>query len=625
MKHSLSAIALSLLIAGCNSSDPAPSTPDNGGKPTPDNPDPTEPVKPIPPFNLSSVAKATGNALTFSWDGEASGITYDVCQKDTSQPDNCLVINTSEGKNEATVQIRNLIDASASDYFIRATRGSEKQTSNELAPDSSTINSLIQYVKASNTGAYEVFGYAHALSDDGNVLVVGASMEASSATGINGDQLNDDMYDAGAIYVFRRNLTTNEWEQEAFIKSARTKEEMYFGEYVDISADGTRFVTSAYGESSDSRGINQDDTPVGADYSGAGYIFKHDGTNWVQEAYIKASNSEADDYFGTGATISADGKTVVFGATGEDSASGIDKSDNSSSRAGAAYVFDLNEGSGQWEETGYLKPSSLDAGDRFGGVPSINADGTVVVVASWREAGNATTVNGDETNNDASNSGAAYVFDRSDRTTNWTQAAYLKAPNNRTSLRYAGAVSISDSGDTVAVSSINDSSNATGVDGDIHDTSMSGSGAVFIYSYDQNLGQWEYSSYLKASNTESGARFGTQFAFTKDGKTLIVTSDSEDFDHSGIDAPQANDDLLKDTSGSAYIFKFNTNTSLWEQANYLKSGLAVHGNRFGSSVSVSGDGSVFAVGSSSDASTATGLNGDRTLTGSTNSGSIDIF
>ncbi len=60
------------------------------------------------------------------------------------------------------------------------------------------------YVKASNTDADDRFGYNVTLSDDGNTLAVGALNEDSAATGVNGDQADNNQMDAGAVYLLRR-------------------------------------------------------------------------------------------------------------------------------------------------------------------------------------------------------------------------------------------------------------------------------------------------------------------------------------------------------------------------------------------------------------------------------------
>ncbi len=59
------------------------------------------------------------------------------------------------------------------------------------------------YVKASNTGAIDIFGSSVALSADGSTLAVGACREDSAATGINGDQTSNAAGDSGAVYVYR--------------------------------------------------------------------------------------------------------------------------------------------------------------------------------------------------------------------------------------------------------------------------------------------------------------------------------------------------------------------------------------------------------------------------------------
>jgi hypothetical protein len=58
------------------------------------------------------------------------------------------------------------------------------------------------YVKASNTGAGDQFGWGVALAADGT-LAVGAPGEASAATGIGGDQRDDSLSASGAVYVVR--------------------------------------------------------------------------------------------------------------------------------------------------------------------------------------------------------------------------------------------------------------------------------------------------------------------------------------------------------------------------------------------------------------------------------------
>ncbi len=70
-----------------------------------------------------------------------------------------------------------------------------------------TIDPLVQqvYLKASNTGAGDEFGYSVAIS--GDTVVVGARDESSKATGVNGNQGDNSANQAGAAYIFHSTKT----------------------------------------------------------------------------------------------------------------------------------------------------------------------------------------------------------------------------------------------------------------------------------------------------------------------------------------------------------------------------------------------------------------------------------
>src|SRR5262249_34584618 len=74
------------------------------------------------------------------------------------------------------------------------------------------------YIKASNTGANDWFGFSTAIS--GDTLVVAAAFEDSGATGVNGNQSDNEATDSGAVYVFVRNGTN--WVQQAYLKASNT-------------------------------------------------------------------------------------------------------------------------------------------------------------------------------------------------------------------------------------------------------------------------------------------------------------------------------------------------------------------------------------------------------------------
>jgi len=118
-------------------------------------------------------------------------------------------------------------------------------------------------------------------------------------------------------------------------------------------------------ESSNATGVDGDETNNTAASAGAAYVFTANGTTWSQQAYLKASNTDAVDTFGSSVAVSGD--TAIVGASLESSsATGVngDESDNSAGGAGAAYVFVRNGIT--WSQQAYLKASNTELQDRFG-------------------------------------------------------------------------------------------------------------------------------------------------------------------------------------------------------------------------------------------------------------------
>jgi len=132
---------------------------------------------------------------------------------------------------------------------------------------------------------------------------------------------------------------------------------------------------------------------------------------WTQQAYVKASNTDAGDRFGWSVALSGDGSTLAIGARWEDSnATGIDgdQADNSASFAGAVYVFVRDE-LDIWTQQAYVKASNTDADDEFGHSVALSGDGSTLAVGAYLEASNATGIDGDQADNTAF-AGAVYLY-----------------------------------------------------------------------------------------------------------------------------------------------------------------------------------------------------------------------
>lgn len=296
-----------------------------------------------------------------------------------------------------------------------------------------------KYIKSSNAETYDTFGNALALS--GNTLVVAAELEDCNSTGINGVQTNNGFLDSGAVYVFVRNGTT--WTQQAYIKASNTDRYDIFGSSVAISGD--TMVVGARGESGGSSGVNGNQSDNSAQASGAAYVFVRNGGVWTQQAYLKASNTNAGDFFGSSVAISGD--TIVVGAPEEDG-NGSGQSDNSATSSGAVYVFTRYRG--VWSQQAYLKAANPDSGDKFGTTVAVY-DNTAFVGAPY-EASGATGINGDESDNSKPQTGAVYGFERVGAA--WSKNVYIKMNHVAPSL-FGSSIALA--GDVVAVGAPNGS------------------------------------------------------------------------------------------------------------------------------------------------------------------------
>lgn len=328
------------------------------------------------------------------------------------------------------------------------------------------------YLKAGNPGMNDEFGWAVSLSGDGNTLAVGA-VEDSGTTGINTTP-DEAAADSGAVYIYRYN--TGVWSQEAFIKSSNSEAGDVFGASVSLSQDGNILLVGAYGEDSDSNGVNTVANEL-APVSGAAYVFDRSGATWTESAYIKASNSGVGDVFGTRVELSGDGKTMVIGAYLEDSGSSGMNSipDDLNSDSGAAYVF-FNNGA-TWAEQAYIKSANPDVEDYFGVSVSLSNDGNVLLIGAHGEDGGTGGI-GAVPDELAPNAGAAYVFIRNGAT--WSELTSLKATDPTSGDQFGLSLDVSGDGNTLAVGAYLEDSSTSGIGTD-PDELAAQSGAVYVY------------------------------------------------------------------------------------------------------------------------------------------------
>ena len=325
----------------------------------------------------------------------------------------------------------------------------------------------------------------------------------------------------------------------------------------------------------------------------------------AQQAYLKPAavgTTQAGDAFGRSVAISGD--TLVVGAPFEDSnTTGINSTPNDiNTGTGAAYVF-VRSG-GTWTQQAYLKAGAVGSthqGDNFG--YSLGISGDTVVVGAWSEDSNTTGVNSAPEDSGAPgfNSGAAYVFVRSEGV--WTQQAYLKpAAVGTTQAGDSFGTAVAVSGDTVVIGAHNEDSSTTGVNSTPNEGAAS-SGAAYVFV--RNAGVWSQQAYLKpgaVGTTQAGDSFGISVAVS--GDTVVVGAFREDSSTLGVNS--AVNESAAD-SGAAYVFVRNGTN--WSQQAYLKPaavGTTQADDSFGWSVPVSSD--TIVVGAEQEDSSTTVVN-----------------
>lgn len=500
-----------------------------------------------------------------------------------------LPIGTSTVNVEVTAQ-----DASVKTYTVSVVRGNASTFAQQV------------YAKSSNSEAGDRFGHSVAMS--GDVLAIAAWEEDSATTTVNGDETDNAALLSGAVYIFERNLGDQGWTQQGYIKASNAQGEDRFGENLALSGD--TLVVGAPDEDSSATGINGDATDNSRADSGAVYVFVRTAQNsWNQQAYIKGSSVQVNDKFGSSTALSGD--TLVVGAREKDrvGAGGI-------TDVGVVYVF-VRDASNVWTQQAKLSPSNPDDSDLFGS--SVTVSGDTLAIGAINEDGGTSGINGDQSDDTATNSGAVYVYTR-DAGNNWTEQAYVKPSNTSTTQNFGTAVSLS--GDTLAVGAPLEDSIGTGVAGtqakDPADTtSTNDSGAVYIFTRDGS-NVWRQQTYIKSSNSEQGDEFGTSVSLYNN--TLAVGARDENGGATGINGDET--DNSTPGSGAAYIFTRNTANN-WTQDAYVKASNSGNSDAFGTSVAVNERNLV--AGAVEEDSIAQGIGGNQGSEGAEQSGAAYFF
>ena len=240
-------------------------------------------------------------------------------------------------------------------------------------------------------------------------------------------------------------------------------------------------------------GANCDDDS--GDHTGSAYIFRYDEPDWVQETKLTAFDGAQDDEFGT--SVSLCGDVCLIGASGDD-----DNGDGS----GSAYVFRFDGQSWAYERK--LLASDGQAGELFGTSVSLSTD-LCIIGAKFDDD------NGDK-------SGSAYIFRYGDP--NWIQEAKLMPSDGEAEDFFGG--SVAGDGELCLI----------GSHGDDDRGECTGSAYAFRFA-DLN---WVQEDKLTASDGDAWDSFGWSVAVSGDVGVVGAYMDN----------------AVASEAGSAYIFRF---------------------------------------------------------------------
>ncbi|EED87896.1 hypothetical protein THAPSDRAFT_264660, partial [Thalassiosira pseudonana CCMP1335] len=157
-------------------------------------------------------------------------------------------------------------------------------------------------------------------------------------------------------------------------------------------------------------------------YTGAVYLYKHDGNHWVFMQSLTASDGAADDDFGFVVAMSGTGHLVV-GAPYDD-----DK--------GAVYLYTLNSNSNTWGVEQKIVASDGDAYDRFGWSVAMSETGQLVVGAIWDE-------------DKGPSSGSVYLYTLNSTSNTWGDEQKIVASDGAKDDEFGYAVAMSGTGHLV--------------------------------------------------------------------------------------------------------------------------------------------------------------------------------
>lgn len=285
-------------------------------------------------------------------------------------------------------------------------------------------------IGSQTTGSIQL-SWSLKISEDGNTLVAGCKNAGNPAA-------------SGIVYIFKRQEDNSFIETQILNGSLSNQTLDYFGESVDVNADGSIIVVGSM-----NAGI---ESPV-EDNAGRVYVYRLINGIYEETDILSPDSLLDSGDFGVSVSIASKTSTIVVGAVNNE-ISGNDPS------SGVAYVYDqIFDGS--YSLTGKITGLlSTDANDYFGCSVDISSNGRTIVVGAYQ----------DETPQTSSNVGTAYVFNRSGNSFD-TVGILTGAYSNQSLDGFGRFVTVSEDGKIIII----------GAERDENPDSESESGVAYVF------------------------------------------------------------------------------------------------------------------------------------------------
>lgn len=512
-------------------------------------------------------------SLKFAWSAVEGATEYRIEQSEGGGKNFSPLSRLQEGRTfESEVSVHQL-DWETTRFRLVACADEECVPGQPVTFEQGAID-CIGFVKPEAPQELGHFGTDVAVSGDGKIMAV-------SAPGTEEDP--------GSVTVFRVN-GDDEWKETEVLVGPHPGS--LFGQSIAMDDRGELLVVGAPEEHSLAVGVDPVAGEVEAPQVGAVYVYRFDGAVFSLANVLKASNAEEGDLFGTSVSVDCDGKMIFVGAEGEQSLSNVINGDEGNAEhnrgldAGAAYLF--TESGASWEQTAYLKPPTPSAGARFGEALHVSCDGQVLAVGARGDSGPGESIlpaSSAPQGTKRSNSGSVYVFSRNEQS--WAQQVLIRQAVPASFADFGAAVSLSGDGSLLAVGAPG-SGAAEGV-------------GAYVYEFDGVL--WHELDSLPAA-LEGGLTYpGRSVEVSRDGSLIVVGATWESSAGNGVGPLDASE--LEPYSGSLYGYK-RTDAG-FAPAFTAKQKVPGGHDHLGTSIAMSADGGLLAVGADGHSSGATGI------------------